>query len=63
MNDQLHKHYGKQPIFYISKTFYHIVLMGNFSNTPLWVRDYEGKPELSKMDDNGSFGNIAKVER
>ncbi len=46
MNDQLHKHYGKQPIFYISKTFYHIVLMGNFSNTPLWVRDYEGKPEL-----------------
>jgi len=46
MNDQLHKHYGKQPIFYISKTFYHIVLMGNFSNTPLWVRDYEDKPEL-----------------
>ncbi|MEG1220584.1 MAG: GH25 family lysozyme, partial [Lactococcus sp.] len=46
MNDQLHKHYGKQPIFYISKTFYHIVLMGSFSNTPLWVRDYEGKPEL-----------------
>ena len=46
MNDQLHKHYGKQPIFYISKTFYHIVLMGSFSNTLLWVRDYEGKPEL-----------------
>lgn len=46
MHDQLHKHYGKQPIFYISKSFYHIVLMGNFIETPLWVRDYDGKPEL-----------------
>lgn len=46
MHDQLHKHYGKQPIFYISKSFYHIVLMGNFTETPLWVRDYDGKPEL-----------------
>lgn len=46
MHDSLKHHYGKQPIFYISKTFYHIVLIGSFSNTPLWVRDYEGKPEL-----------------
>lgn len=46
MHDQLHKHYGKQPIFYISKTFYHIVLMGNFPDTPLWVRDYTAKPQL-----------------
>ncbi|KXZ71154.1 Lysozyme M1 precursor [Acinetobacter venetianus] len=46
MHDQLQKHYGKQPIFYISKSFYHIVLMGNFNQTPLWVRDYESKPEL-----------------
>lgn len=46
MHDHLYKHYGKQPIFYISKKFYHIVLMGSFNQTPLWVRDYEGKPEL-----------------
>ncbi len=46
MHDRLKQHYGKQPIFYISKTFYHIVLIGSFPNTPLWVRDYEGKPEL-----------------
>ncbi|WP_447511851.1 glycoside hydrolase family 25 protein [Acinetobacter geminorum] len=46
MHDRLKQHYGKQPIFYISKTFYHIVLIGGFPNTPLWVRDYEGKPEL-----------------
>ncbi|ARD30446.1 MULTISPECIES: GH25 family lysozyme [Acinetobacter calcoaceticus/baumannii complex] len=46
MHDRLKQHYDKQPIFYISKTFYHIVLVGNFSETPLWVRDYEGKPEL-----------------
>jgi lysozyme len=46
MHDRLQQHYGKQPIFYISKQFYHIVLMGNFAQTPLWVRDYEGKPEL-----------------
>ena len=46
MHDRLYQHYGKQPIFYISKQFYHIVLMGNFAQTPLWVRDYDGKPEL-----------------
>ena len=46
MHDRLHQHYGKQPIFYISKSFYHIVLMGSFNDTPLWVRDYEAKPEL-----------------
>ena len=46
MHDRLYQHYGKQPIFYISKSFYHIVLMGSFNDTPLWVRDYEAKPEL-----------------
>ena len=46
IHDRLQQHYGKQPIFYISKQFYHIVLMGNFAQTPLWVRDYDGKPEL-----------------
>ena len=46
MHDQLQQHYGKQPIFYISKTFYNIVLAGEFKQTPLWVREYQGQPEL-----------------
>jgi lysozyme len=46
MHDKLYQHYGKQPIFYISKSFYNIVLAGQFPNTPLWVREYQGKPEL-----------------
>ena len=46
MHDRLSTHYGKQPIFYISKTFYNIVLAGEFKNTPLWVREYQGKPQL-----------------
>ena len=46
MHDQVHQHYGKQPIFYISKSFYNIVLAGEFKNTPLWVREYKGKPDL-----------------
>ena len=46
MHDQLQQHYGKQPIFYISKSFYHIVLMGSFVHTPLWVRDYQEQPKL-----------------
>lgn len=46
MHDRLQQHYNKRPIFYISKSFYHIVLMGNFPDTPLWVRDYQGKPQL-----------------
>ncbi len=46
MHDQLQRHYGQQPIFYVSKAFYHVVLMGYFKDTPLWVRDYTEKPEL-----------------
>ena len=46
MHDRLQQHYGKQPIFYISKRFYHIVVMGHFQDTPLWVRDYDAKPQL-----------------
>ena len=46
MHDRLHQHYGKQPIFYISKAFYNIVLVDQFQNTPLWVREYKGKPSL-----------------
>ena len=46
MHDRLHTHYGKQPIFYTSKAFYNIVLAGEFTQTPLWVREYKGPPEL-----------------
>lgn len=46
MHDQLYQHYEKQPIFYTSKAFYNIVLAGHFSNTPLWVREYKGLPDL-----------------
>ncbi len=46
MHDQLKQHYGKQPIFYISKSFYNIVLAGQFDQVPLWVREYQGKPKL-----------------
>lgn len=46
MHDQLQQHYGKQPIFYTSKAFYNIVLAGEFQQTPLWIREYQGKPKL-----------------
>ena len=51
MHEQLAQHYGQQPLFYVSKAFYHVVLMGHFNDTPLWLRDYEAhaqqqKPEL-----------------
>lgn len=46
IHDALKKHYGKQPIFYISKSFYNIVLAGEFQKTPLWVREYNGRPHL-----------------
>lgn len=46
MHDALKQHYEKQPIFYVSKSFYNIVLAGNFSDVPLWVREYQGLPQL-----------------
>lgn len=46
MHDQLYKHYGLQPIFYTSKAFYNIVLVDAFKQTPLWIREYQGQPEL-----------------
>ena len=46
MHDRLYAHYGQPPIFYVSKNFYHLVLMGNFLHTPLWIRDYAGPPQL-----------------
>ena len=46
MHDQLYKHYGLQPIFYTSKAFYNIVLVDEFKKTPLWIREYQGQPEL-----------------
>lgn len=49
--DRLRQHYGKQPIFYISKAFYNIVLAGEFKAAPLWVREYQGKPDLKDNPD------------
>lgn len=49
MHDVLQKHYGKQPIFYISKAFYNIVLTGHFPDVPLWVREYKGLPDLNNQ--------------
>ena len=46
MHDRLYQHYGKQPIFYTSKTFYNIVLMGEFKSTPIWIREYKAQPDL-----------------
>ena len=68
MHDQLQQHYGKQPIFYTSKRFYNIVLKEYFHQTPLWVRDYEGKPELKNGRDwlfwqHSSQGKIAGIPK
>lgn len=46
MHDQLRSHYDKQPIFYTSKAFYNIVLLGEFKNTPIWIREYKEQPDL-----------------
>lgn len=46
IHDALKQHYGKQPIFYTSKTFYNIVLAGSFQDVPLWIREYKGLPNL-----------------
>ena len=46
MHDQLRSHYDKQPIFYTSKAFYNIVLLGEFKNTPIWIREYKDQPDL-----------------
>lgn len=47
MHDLLKQHYRKQPIFYTSENFYHIVLQGQFLHTPLWIRHYQAdEPQL-----------------
>lgn len=46
MHDRLQQHYGKQPIFYTSKNFYNIILVGQFKQTPIWIREYHQSPEL-----------------
>lgn len=46
MHDRLYTHYGKAPIFYTTPNFYHMILAGNFNQTPLWIRDYQGQPQL-----------------
>lgn len=49
MHDLLKKHYGQQPIFYVSTRFYQIVLTGYFKQTPLWIRSYQGEPQLADL--------------
>ncbi len=46
MHDRLYQHYGKPPIFYVSRNFYNIVLMGHFAKTPIWLREYKVQPKL-----------------
>ncbi len=46
MHDRLHQHYGKAPIFYVSRKFYNIVLIGQFQQTPIWLREYRAQPKL-----------------
>ncbi len=46
MHDQLQQHFAKQPIFYTSKNFYNIILIGEFKNTPIWIREYQDQPDL-----------------
>ena len=46
MHDQLQTHYAKQPIFYTSKVFYNMVLIGEFKDTPIWIREYKEQPDL-----------------
>lgn len=50
----LQQHYGKAPIFYVSKPFYHVVLMGHFNKTQLWIRDYD-EPDPILKDKRGWF--------
>lgn len=46
MQQQLQKYYAKIPIFYTSPQFYEIILKGNFKNTPIWLRQYNTKPQI-----------------
>lgn len=46
MYQALSKHYEKQPIFYVSTRFYHLILQGHFQDVPLWIRDYRAQPNL-----------------
>lgn len=46
MHDRLYQHYGKAPIFYTTQNFYAVILAGQFKQTPLWIRDYQGQPQL-----------------
>lgn len=49
MHDALKQHYAKQPIFYVSKNFYNIVLADHFKDVPLWVREYQQTPQLKNQ--------------
>lgn len=58
IHDRLYRHYGKAPIFYTTPNFYHLILAGNFTQTPLWIRDYQGQPQLK--DRHWSFWQYSR---
>lgn len=69
MHDQLQKHYAKQPIFYTSKNFYNMILIGQFKKTPIWIREYHDQPNLKdkrpwtfwQQSNQGSIQGISKA--
>lgn len=58
MHDRLYRHYGKAPIFYTTPNFYALILAGSFTQTPLWIRDYQGQPQLK--DRHWSFWQYSR---
>jgi len=64
MHDQLQKHYAKQPIFYTSKIFYNMILISEFSDTPIWIREYKEKPDLkdSRKWTFWQYSNAGKIQ-
>ena len=68
MHDDLHHYYSKQPIFYTSKNFYNIILVGEFKDTPIWIREYKEQPDLKdgrpwtfwQQTNQGSIQGITK---
>jgi len=47
IEQKLHEHYGKKPIFYTTKHFYDKYLIGKFKNNPIWFSSIMGKPKIS----------------
>lgn len=50
MHDRLQKHYGKTPVIYTTPNFYHMILIGSFQKTPIWIRSYQAQPQLKDRE-------------